>query len=169
MDGFELLQTIRQISRIPIIMLTAKGEVEDRIDGFEMGADDYLVKPFSPKELLLRVEALLKRAYPDQAECVDLGNCLVDLKQAAVIKNGSNFSLTQKELAVFSKLYENRGNIVTIGILCQCLCESSEWYGYENTLMTHIRHLREKIEIDPSNPKIIVTRKGLGYQLDIGK
>jgi len=164
MDGYEFLQEVRSISKVPILMLSAKGEPQDRFDGFELGADDYLVKPFLPKELLLRVEAILRRTYPEEKRRILLDASVVDLDQAMVIKNDQKIALTGKEYAIFQKLSENRGRIVTVGALCQCVC-GDEWKGYETSLMTHIRHLREKIEEDPSNPKSIVTFKGLGYQL----
>lgn len=82
LDGFALLQTVRSTSSVPVIMLTARGEIEDRIDGFELGADDYLVKPFSPKELILRVTAILKRTYKDDITLLDLGNVTINLEEA---------------------------------------------------------------------------------------
>ena len=164
MDGFELLQEIRAVSKVPVLMLTAKGEAEDRFAGFELGADDYLVKPFLPKELLLRVQAILKRAYPEKERVVTLNAASVDLDRAEVIRDGLRTPLTAKEYSVFEKLAENAGRIVTIGVLCQTLC-GEIWQGYETTLMTHIRHLREKIEENPSKPVSLLTVKGLGYKL----
>lgn len=164
MDGFALLQEIRAISKIPVLMLTAKGEAEDRFAGFELGADDYLVKPFLPKELLLRVEAIMKRVYPEENRLIKLGAAIVDLDRAEVKKGNENISLTAKEYGILLKLVENAGRIVTTGALCQTAC-GELWQGYETTLMTHIRHLREKIEEDPSNPESLLTVKGLGYKL----
>ena len=164
MDGFELLQEIRTVSKIPVLMLTAKGEAEDRFAGFELGADDYLVKPFSPKELLLRVQAILKRTYPEKSRIVPLDAAMVDLDQAEAIKEGNRIPLTAKEYSIFEKLAGNANRIVTIGALCQTLC-GDIWQGYETTLMTHIRHLREKIERNPSKPVSLLTVKGLGYKL----
>ena len=164
MDGFELLQEIRAVSKVPVLMLTAKGEAEDRFAGFELGADDYLVKPFLPKELLLRVRAILKRAYPEKNRIVALDAVQVDLDQAEVVKAGQRIPLTAKEYSLFQKLAENAGRIVTIGVLCQTVC-GEIWQGYETTLMTHIRHLREKIEENPSKPVSLLTVKGLGYKL----
>lgn len=163
-DGFELLKEIRAVSKIPVLMLTAKGEAEDRCTGLEFGADDYLVKPFLPKELLLRVGAILKRAYPDGSRVVELAASSVDLDKAEVQRGDENFALTAKEYAIFLKLFENAGRVVTIGSLCQTAC-GEIWQGYETTLMTHIRHLREKIEENPSAPVSLVTVKGLGYKL----
>ena len=164
MDGFDLLREIRAISNIPVLMLTAKGEAEDKFTGFELGADDYLVKPFLPKELLLRVAAILKRAYPEGSRIVTLAASSVDLDTAEVHRGDQVFPLTAKEYAIFLKLAENEGRIITVGALCQTAC-GEIWQGYESTLMTHIRHLREKIEENPSAPVSLLTVKGLGYKL----
>ena len=166
MDGFAVLREIRRTSRVPVLMLTARGEAEDRIEGLEIGADDYLPKPFLPKELLLRVQAILHRTYPEPHRTVELAASTVDLEKAEVWKNGECLPLTAKELQLFQKLYENAGRIVTTGILCETIC-GEFWQGYESTLSTHIRHLREKIEENPSKPVSLVTAKGLGYRLNL--
>ncbi len=166
MDGFELLQEIRAVSHIPVMLLTAKNEAEDRFSGFELGADDYLAKPFLPKELLLRVDAILKRTYRDGERIISLISSKVDFDKAVVVKNGIEISLTAKEYSILEKLADNSGHIVTVGALCQVVC-GDIWQGYESTLMTHIRHLREKIEEDPSNPRSLITVKGLGYKLNV--
>ncbi len=166
MDGFSVLKEIRRTSRVPVLMLTARGEAEDRVEGLENGADDYLAKPFLPKELLLRVGAILNRVYPDTNEMVALANAVVDLANAEVIKNGTRAALTAKEMQLFTKLYQNAGRIVTTGTLCQTIC-GDYWQGYESTLSTHIRHLREKIEENPSKPVSLITVKGLGYRLTL--
>ena len=108
MDGFEVLREIRRTSHVPILMLTARGEAEDRIEGLEIGADDYLPKPFLPKELLLRVQAILHRSYPEPHRTVELAASTVDLEKAEVLKNGERLPLTAKELQLFQKLYETR-------------------------------------------------------------
>lgn len=166
MDGFSVLKEIRRTSRVPVLMLTARGEAEDRVEGLENGADDYLAKPFLPKELLLRVGAILNRVYPDTNEMVVLANSVVDLANAEVIKSGTRTALTAKEMQLFTKLYQNAGRIVTTGTLCQTIC-GDYWQGYESTLSTHIRHLREKIEENPSKPVSLITVKGLGYRLNL--
>lgn len=166
MDGFSVLKEIRRTSRVPVLMLTARGEAEDRVEGLENGADDYLAKPFLPKELLLRVGAILNRVYPDTNEMVVLANSVVDLANAEVIKNGTRTALTAKKMQLFTKLYQNAGRIVTTGTLCQTIC-GDYWQGYESTLSTHIRHLREKIEENPSKPVSLITVKGLGYRLTL--
>lgn len=166
MDGFELLQEIRTVSKVPVLMLTAKGEAEDRFSGFELGADDYLIKPFLPKELLLRVQAILKRSYPEKNRIIVLDTVSVDLDKAEVKRGNDTIPLTAKEYSIFVKLAENAGRIITVGALCQTAC-GEVWQGYETTLMTHIRHLREKIEKNPSAPVSLLTVKGLGYKLII--
>lgn len=166
MDGFSVLREIRRASRVPVLMLTARGEAEDRIEGLENGADDYLPKPFLPKELLLRAGAILSRAYQERKEQVALAGSTVDMANAEVWKNGERISLTAKELQLFEKLYENAGRIVTTGALCETIC-GEFWQGYETTLSTHIRHLREKIEENPSRPVSLVTVKGIGYRLNL--
>lgn len=163
MDGFELLQEIRAISKVPVLMLTAKGESEDLYAGFLLGADDYLIKPFLPKELLLRTAAILKRTYPESRLLI-LDAATVDLDKAEVLRGDTVVTLTAKEYNILLKLAENAGRIVTIGSLCQTVC-GEIWQGYESTLMTHIRHLREKIESVPSVPVSLLTVKGLGYKL----
>lgn len=166
MDGFSVLKEIRRTSRVPVLMLTARGEAEDRIEGLEIGADDYLPKPFLPRELLLRAGAILSRAYPEKNELVELAGATVDMANAEVFKNGEKQTLTAKELQLFEKLYQNAGRIVTTGILCETIC-GEFWQGYESTLSTHIRHLREKIEENPSKPVSLITIKGLGYRLNL--
>ena len=166
MDGFEVLREIRRTSHVPVLMLTARGEAEDRIEGLEIGADDYLPKPFLPRELLLRVGAILHRTYPEPNRKVELAASTVDLEKAEVWKDGERTPLTAKELQLFEKLYENAGRIVTTGILCETIC-GEFWQGYESTLSTHIRHLREKIEANPSKPVSLVTAKGLGYRINL--
>ncbi len=164
MDGFSLLKEIRRSSSVPVLMLTARGEAEDKFTGFEYGADDYLTKPFLPKELLFRVEAVLRRVYPVKEKKISLAASTVDLENAQVWRKGETISLTAKELMLFEKLYENAGRIVTTGSLCETVC-GEFWQGYESTLATHIRHLREKIEENPSRPVSLMTVKGLGYRL----
>ena len=136
-----------------------------------MGADDYITKPFLPQELLLRIQAILKRVYvyPNlkiaKEQIAELGYFRIDLRNAVVDRDGQEVRLTAKELLLFKKLWENRGNIVTFDALCQAVW-NDDYYGYENTLMVHIRRLREKIEEDPSHPRWIRTARGLGYRLE---
>ena len=166
MDGLSVLKEIRETSNIPVLLLTARGEAEDRVTGFESGADDYLIKPFHPKELLLRVQVILNRAYPQKERKIYLEAAVIDLEKAEVQRSENQFPLTGKELTLLEKLAENAGRIVTTGALCGAVC-GEFWQGYESTLSTHIRHLREKIEENPSKPVSLVTIKGVGYRLNI--
>ena len=166
MDGLSVLKEIRETSNIPVLLLTARGEAEDRVTGFENGADDYLVKPFYPKELLLRVQVILNRTYPQKERKIYLEAATVDLEKAEVQRGENQFPLTGKELTLLEKLAENAGRIVTTGSLCGAVC-GEFWQGYESTLSTHIRHLREKIEENPSKPVSLITIKGVGYRLNI--
>lgn len=157
---------------IPVLFLSARDEDNDRLLGLGLGADDYMTKPFLPKELILRVTAVLKRTYfpPGRAMrqgedgILQLGKKKVDFNAGTVSDGKESLQLTAKELAILKKLYENRGNIVTFDILCNTVW-GDEYYGYENTLMVHIRRLREKIEENPSSPEWLLTVRGLGYRL----
>ena len=146
--------------------MTAKGEIDDKSRGFEAGADDYMVKPFIAQEFVWRITAILRRTYKESAESSFLLNaCKVDLEQAEVYYEGQEpVSLTAKEVEILKKLYANAGHIVTLGALCQTVC-GDIYIGYEKTLMSHIRHIREKIEEKPSSPVSLVTVKGIGYKL----
>lgn len=177
-DGFSLIQKIRTVSDVPVLFLSARDEDSDRLFGLGLGADDYMVKPFLPKELTLRVSAILKRTYcsrkaeEKETEEFFLGDCRVSFKSGTVkwekrreeISEISEISLTAKELLILKKLWENKGNIVTFDQLCQAVWEDN-YFGYENTIMVHIRRLREKIEENPSRPKALLTVRGLGYKL----
>lgn len=167
-DGFSLFRKIREISQAPAIFLTAKGEAEDKIRGLELGADDYIVKPFLMKELTLRIMAVLRRVYQTQQEEVGfyLGSKYISFETASVLSGEKEKSFTAKEFILLKKLYENKNRIVTNDALCMAAW-GDEYYGYENTLMVHIRRLREKIEEHPSAPRHLITAKGLGYKLVI--
>lgn len=167
-DGFGLMEKLREKGDYPVLFLTARGEDEDKFRGFGLGADDYIVKPFLPKELLFRVAAILRRSYKEEDPLVKLSGCKIDLERAEVIKEGERIPLTAKEYELLSALYRNAGRIVTIDALCEAAWGDNP-YGYENSLMAHIRRIREKIEENPSKPVSLVTVKGLGYKLIIAR
>ncbi len=172
-DGFSLFGRMRRKTNVPILFLSAKDEDEDRLFGLGLGADDYMTKPFLPEELVLRISAILKRTYhfPDEAKYREKSffvGIREILPERALVRSGTEeIPLTAKELLLLEKLNQNRGRIVTFDSLCNAVWGDS-YYGYENTLMVHIRHLREKIEEDPSHPRWLLTARGLGYRLEKG-
>lgn len=167
-DGFSLLERMRAESDIPVLFLTARGEDEDKFRGLGLGADDYIVKPFLPRELILRVGAVLRRCYPaeraDGERSVRLAACTLDFDRAEVVRDGERIPLTATEFKLLRALCRNAGKIVTIDLLCEAVWGDNP-YGYENSLMAHIRRIREKIEANPSKPASLITVKGLGYKL----
>ena len=166
-NGFDFLRKLRQESSAPVLFLSARDEDEARLRGLGLGADDYITKPFLPKELLLRLSAVLRRTYPlevySSVEPVSLGNIEIDMNNCTVKGNKKGASLTATEFAIIKKLSANRGNIVTMDALARAVWGDD--IGYENTLMVHMRRLREKVEEDPSHPKWIITVRGLGYRM----
>ena len=165
-DGFSLMGELRQTKDLPVLFLSARDEDDARLHGLGLGADDYITKPFLPQELLLRLGAVLRRAYriPAEEETAHLGETEIHWGSGTVCKNGTETALTAKEFALLKKLWANRGNIVTIDALCAALWDGP-LVGYENTLMVHMRRLREKVEQDPSHPRHLLTVRGLGYRL----
>lgn len=150
------------------INLSARDADADRLFGLGLGADDYLTKPFLMQELLLRMQHILQRTYRavlGRARTLPLGDCTVDLQDAAVQRaDGTTLPLTATERALLQKLADNRGHIVTYDALCEAVW-GADYYGYENSLNVHIRHLREKIEAEPGRPRWLTTVRGIGYRL----
>lgn len=165
-NGFSLMEQLKQAEDYPILFLTARGEDEDKFKGFGIGADDYIVKPFLPKELTLRIGAILRRSYKDEKPFIRLHASEIDFDRAEVIKRGEHVTLTAKEHDLLLALYRNAGRIVTIDSLCEAAWGDNP-FGYENSLMAHIRRIREKIEENPSKPVSLITIKGLGYKLNV--
>lgn len=163
-SGFDLMTQLKKASDYPILFLTACGESEDRCKGLGIGADDYIVKPFLPRELTLRIGAILRRSYKNDSPLVKLEGSQIDFDRAEVIKDGDHLSLTAKEYELLLTLCRNEGRIVTIDALCEAAWGENP-FGYENSLMAHIRRIREKIEQNPSKPVSLITIKGLGYKL----
>jgi DNA-binding response OmpR family regulator len=167
-DGFALFQQLRTFTDIPVIFLTAKDEPTDKLAGLGLGADDYIVKPFLPQELLLRIYAVLRRTYKEDVAVLRLDGCTVDFSRAEVYKNGERIPLTAMEHKLLETLARNEGRIVTVDTLCEALWGDNP-FGYENSLNAHVRRVREKIEVEPSKPVSLVTIKGLGYKLNARK
>ena len=167
-DGFSLMKKLRAFTNTPVIFLTAKDEASDKLAGLGLGADDYVVKPFLPQELLLRVHAVLRRCYKADSPLLELEGCTIDFSRAEVNKNGIIIALTAKEHTLLETLSRSKGRIVSIDVLCEALWGDNP-FGYENSLNAHIRRIREKIETDPSKPVSLITVKGLGYKLNARK
>lgn len=167
LDGFTLCRLLRQESDVPIVMLTARDSEVDRIVGLELGADDYIVKPFGLGEFLARVRAALRRApsVQSQTHVLKSGELTVDLLARRVTKNDQEVGLSHKEFDLLATLLRNRGAVLSRDLLLEKV-----WgYGYDGqtkTVDVHVRWLREKIEEDPSNPKYIVTVRGVGYRFE---
>ena len=166
-DGFGLFRDLHAGADVPALFLSARDADADRLFGLGLGADDYLTKTFLMQELLLRVQHILQRAYRAELcrpRTVALGSVTVDLQDAAVHRADGTAALTANERAILQKLADERGHIVTYDALCEAVW-GADYYGYENSLNVHIRHLREKIEADPGRPQWLVTVRGIGYKL----
>ena len=167
-DGFEVCKEVRRdplISNTPIIMLTAKCEELDKILGLELGADDYITKPFSVRELIARVKAILRRTQysNNNHNSFTIQNLSIDFLKHEVKKDGAIVDLTLKEFELLEHLVKNRGKVLTRDILLDKIW-GYEYIGETRTVDVHIRHLRKKIEDDDSKPKLIETIRGIGYR-----
>jgi DNA-binding response OmpR family regulator len=167
MDGFETLERLREISTVPVIMLTVKGDETDRIRGLELGADDYVTKPFSPRELASRIRAVLRRAEmpsPVAKTIIEVDDHLqIDFRQREVIVDGERIRLRPTEYRLLYHLVNNAGWVMTHEMLL------SKVWGYEyrdeaGLLRLYITYLRKKIEPEPGNPRYILTERGVGYR-----
>lgn len=167
MDGFETLRLLREISTVPVVLLTVKGDEEDRIHGLNLGADDYVTKPFSPRELSSRVTAVLRRASwpsaPPRTILVIDENLSIDFNRHQVIVNGERIDLRPTEYRLLNHLVQNAGWVIPHDTLL------AKVWGYEYRDETHylrlyINYLRKKIEVDPADPQYILTERGVGYR-----
>lgn len=167
LDGFDVCKKIRQKSEVPIVMLTARSEEIDKIIGLELGADDYVTKPFSVRELMARVKANLRRtvvpSVPDtEANTIVIGEVSINTESYELRKNGKPIELTLREFELVKYLAEKPNRIFSREILLEQVW-GYEYYGDMRTVDVTVRRLREKIEEDPSDPKYIMTRRGVGY------
>src|SRR2546425_2654117 len=171
MDGFTVCQRVREFSSVPIIIVTARGQDQDKVRGLDLGADDYLTKPFSVDELLARVRAVLRRAQftaNEQAHVlrtsITIGDLVVDYGQHLVIMAGQEGLLTPSEYRLLAYLAQNAGRVVTQDLLLERVW-GSEYLGESHMLQVNINRLRRKIEVDPTYPRYILTKVGVGYFL----
>lgn len=168
-EGYDLCKKIREVSHIPILFLSAKSDETDKILGLALGGDDYITKPFSPKEVAFRVKAQLRRAGYHEIEAtsqpkeIAIGPFSMNEAQTEVLKNGVALELTAKEMGLMASFMQNPNQILSKETLFERVW-GEDFFGADNTLMVHIRRLREKIEDHPSKPAYLKTVKGLGYK-----
>ncbi len=170
LDGFEVCRRIRQKQDVPVIFLSARGETVDKVAGLELGADDYLAKPFEPAELLARVKAVTRRAAAAAGEesqtLLTVADLTVDpLTNQAIFADGSTVELTPIEFRLLHCLMRNAGRILSHDLLMSTVW-GYNYEGYSNQIAVYIRRLRMKIEADPNQPKRLVTVRGLGYKFE---
>lgn len=169
MDGFETLKELRSFSSVPVIILSAKGTNADKVKGLDLGADDYLAKPFSPDELVARIEAVKRRLAPDEKrkahEQFSSGDVTVDFKKRLVIARGEEVRLTRIEWLLLSELTQNAGSLMLYGELLTRVW-GPEYRDDVQILRTWISRLRDKVESDPNNPTLIRTIPKTGYMID---
>lgn len=163
-DGFELFKEIKKKKDIPIIFLTANDLETSIVMGLDMGADDYVTKPFKARELVSRIKNVLRRSN-NNLDVINIYNITIDLKQAKVFKEGKDVGLTALEYKILLSLALNPNQVFTREKLLADIWDVNEEYVYDNTLTVYIKRIREKIEDDISDPKIIQTVRGIGYQI----
>ncbi|NLA57330.1 MAG: response regulator transcription factor [Firmicutes bacterium] len=167
-DGWQVCKELRETSSVPIIMLTAKGDEPDKIKGLEIGADDYITKPFSPKELVARVKAALRRAAqaaPPSEHVVTLQGLRIDIDRHQVTLDGEPLVLTPKEFDLLLLLVQHKGKVLTRDMLLEQVW-GYDYGGETRTVDVHIRRLRQKMGEDPSRPRYIHTVHGVGYKVE---
>ena len=167
-DGYEVCRQIRQFSNCPILFLSSKNDELDKILGLAVGGDDYVTKPFSPKEIAYRVKAQLRRMEYRQRPCnsqaIEIGTLTIDTDGCRALKDGRDLELTAREFEILQYLAENKGRVISRERIYEAVWNEDS-FGCDNTVMVHIRHLREKMENDPTAPMYLITMKGLGYKL----
>lgn len=167
MKGEDVCAAVRKTSDVPIIMLTAKSSEESRVNGLNIGADDYLVKPFSPRELAARVKAVIRRAIPEgvvENKIISFhGGLQIDYETPKTIKNGAEIPLTPNEFKLLSFLSQNPDRFYSREQLIE-FAFGAKWDGYDRAVDSHIKNLRQKIEDNPKTPKYIITQYGFGYK-----
>jgi DNA-binding response OmpR family regulator len=167
LDGFEVMREIRKFSRVPVVMLTARGDETDRIVGLEIGADDYLPKPFNPRELLARIQAVLRRVEsPRDGEpsLLTAGPIQIDSDRRTVTLSGSPIELTTTEFEILRTLVANAGRVIPRERLME-LARGEDFASFERSVDVHISHIRRKLGDDPRHPNFVKTVRGIGYTI----
>lgn len=168
LSGTEVCRTVRQTSSVPIIMVSAKDTEVDKVVGLELGADDYVTKPYSPRELVARIRAVLRRGVPedlDDGASLEIGRIRMDVDRHLVTVDGTKVQLPLKEFELLEYFLRNVGRVLTRGQLIDRVW-GADYVGDTKTLDVHVKRLRSKIEADPANPMLLTTVRGLGYKLD---
>jgi DNA-binding response OmpR family regulator len=167
-DGFEVCRAIRRSSDVPIVMVTARADTHDVVAGLEAGADDYLTKPFAPKELSARIRALLRRARTSDVSSPHLrfGDLEIVPEEGVVRRNGRDVHLTKTEFRVLVELAQSPGRVFSREVLLERIWGYG-YFGDGRLVDVHVRRLRTKVEADPANPRHVVTVRGLGYKLQV--
>jgi len=165
-DGFEVCRSIRRTSDVPIIMVTARNDTHDVVAGLEAGADDYLTKPFAPKELSARIRALLRRARSSDSETsrIQINGLVVIPEEGVVLVDEREIHLTRTEFRLLVELASNPGRVLSREDLLQRVWDY-DYFGDGRLVDVHVRRLRTKVEIDPARPRYIITMRGMGYKL----
>lgn len=166
LDGVAACAQIRSFSAVPVLFLTAKSQLSDKAGAYESGGDDYLVKPFSRGELLMKVESLIRRyrVYKGKQELTDADGIQLDEKRGIVLRKGKRVDLTDKEYAIVRFFFHNRGRTLDVQTVYEGVWGEKFMPSSNNTVMVHILNLRKKLETDPANPKLIRTVWGKGYR-----
>ena len=168
LDGWQVCREIREHSQKPIIMITAKGETIDKVLGLELGADDYLIKPFSPRELVARVRALFRRAHQADepaVEVLDFGDLVIDISGHKILVEGKEVDLTASEFKLLTTLARHPGRVYNRMELVEKVL-GYDFEGYERTIDSHVKNLRAKLGDDPKKPKWLYTVHGVGYRFE---
>lgn len=168
-SGYDVCKKIKSIGDFPVIFLTAYYDEVNVVMGLELGADDYISKPFRVKELIARIKSVLRRYNRESKGIIKIGNVLINTNKATVFKNGQEVILTAMEYKLFLILLNNRGNILSRNKLLEYIWDVEGDFVNDNTLTVYIKRLRDKIEDDPSAPMIIKTIRGLGYVIENDK
>lgn len=168
-SGYDVCKKIKSIGDFPVIFLTAYDDEVNVVMGLELGADDYISKPFRVKELIARIKSVLRRYNRESKGIIKIGNVLINTNKATVFKNGQEIILTAMEYKLFLILLNNRGNILSRNKLLEYIWDVEGDFVNDNTLTVYIKRLRDKIEDDPSAPMIIKTIRGLGYVIENDK
>lgn len=174
LDGNVICQKIRQSSMTPILFLSANSSTDDKLKSYLSGGDNYITKPFSPKEVIANISSILARAIYHESkvskaqdlDILEFGDCLLDFRKKELYRNNENIILTSKEYYILEFLINNKDQTISRDKLIENIWDSY-YDGYDNTVMVHIRRLREKIEVNPSKPLHIITVKGRGYRFEL--